>query len=95
MTETPLVRLVVLGPGKQVYGTRSLVAGDQFEMSREFADVLIRLGKARLADDKPAAKTVQTMQTEKAEAKAEAVAGDAPQRPSTSMPNVPAPRRNK
>ena len=53
MTEPP-VKLVVLGPGKQLYGTRSLVAGDQFEMTREWADILIRLGKARLADEKPA-----------------------------------------
>jgi hypothetical protein len=53
MAETPLVRLVVLGPGRQVYGTRALIAGDQFEMAREYADVLIRLGKAKLADEKP------------------------------------------
>jgi crotonobetainyl-CoA:carnitine CoA-transferase CaiB-like acyl-CoA transferase len=70
MAETPPVRLVVLGPGTQFYGTRALVAGDQFEMSREWADILIRLGKARLADDTPAS-TQEAKQTEKAEAKAE------------------------
>jgi hypothetical protein len=91
MAETSPVRLVALGTGTQFYGTRALVAGDEFEMSREWADILVRLGKARLADEKPAAKTVE--QTEKAEAKAEVIASDAPPRPSTSMPN--APRRNK
>lgn len=48
MSET--VRLVASGSGKQVYGTRALTAGDQFEMPREWADILILLGKARLAD---------------------------------------------
>jgi hypothetical protein len=64
-----LVKLVVLGPGTQLYGTRALVAGDQFEMTREWADILIRLGKARLADEKPAP-PAHAAQTEKAEAKA-------------------------
>jgi hypothetical protein len=68
----PVVRLVAIGPGKHVYGTRAMVAGDEFEMSREWADILIRLGKARLADEKPkAAPAAQAMQTEKTEAKAE------------------------
>lgn len=75
MAETPPVRLVVLGPGRQLYGTRALVAGDEFEMSREYADILIRLGKARLADEKPAP-TTQAVQTEKAVAKAEATVSD-------------------
>lgn len=51
MTETK--RLVAIGPGTQFYGTRALVAGDQFELPRQYADVLILLGKAKLAEDKP------------------------------------------
>jgi hypothetical protein len=68
----PVVRLVAIGPGKHVYGTRAMVAGDEFEMSREWADILIRIGKARLADEKPAkGAAVPATQTEKSEAKAE------------------------
>lgn len=75
MAKTPPVRLVALGPGKHVYGTRALVAGDQFEMSREWAEILIRLGKARLADENPAP-VAQATQTEKSEAKAETAVAD-------------------
>lgn len=74
MTKAPPVRLIAVGPGKHVYGTRAMVAGDEFEMSREWADILIRLGKARLADEKPAAAAQEVKQTEKSEAKAEAKA---------------------
>jgi hypothetical protein len=82
MTETPPVRLVVLGPGRQVYGTRALVAGDQFEMPREWADILIRLGKARLAAEKPTPTVSQVQQIENVEASAETAA--------TVDPTVPA-----
>lgn len=51
MTETK--RLVAIGPGTQFYGTRSLNAGDEFEMPRQYAEVLILLGKAKLAEEKP------------------------------------------
>ena len=51
MSETK--RLVAIGPGTQYYGTRALVAGDEFEMPRQLADVLVLLGRARLADEKP------------------------------------------
>jgi len=74
MAETPPVRLVVVGPGRQVYGTRALVAGDQFEMPREWADILIRLGKARLADEKPTPTVSQVQQTEAVDASAETAA---------------------
>jgi len=71
----PVVRLVAIGPGKHVYGTRAMVAGDEFEMSPEWADILIRIGKARLADEKPkAAPAAPAMQTEKTEARAETAA---------------------
>lgn len=76
MAKTPPVRLVAVGSGKHVYGTRAMVAGDEFEMSREWADILIRLGKARRADENPAS-VAQATQTEKAEAKAETVAAAA------------------
>lgn len=75
MAKTPPVRLVAVGPGKHVYGTRAMVAGDEFEMSREWADILIRIGKARLADEKPAP-IAPAMQTEKSEAKAETAVAD-------------------
>jgi hypothetical protein len=46
-----MVRLIVLGRegSRQVYGTRRLVAGDEFEMPRQTADLLIRTGRAKLA----------------------------------------------
>lgn len=47
------VRLVAVGPGTQFYHTRALVAGDEFEMPRDTANVLILLGKAKLAEEKP------------------------------------------
>lgn len=53
MSET--VRLIALGPGTQFYGTRALVAGDPFEMPRDTANVLILLGKAKLAEENPQA----------------------------------------
>jgi len=49
MAKTKPVRLIALGRGRQVYGTRSLVAGEEFEMSPQYADLLIRTGKAMLA----------------------------------------------
>jgi hypothetical protein len=54
MAKTSTVRLVALGRGRQVYGTRSLVAGEEFEMSPQYADLLIRTGKAMLAGGEPA-----------------------------------------
>jgi hypothetical protein len=47
------VRLVVLGRGRQSYGTRVLTAGEEFEMPRGIADTLIRIGKAKLAGGEP------------------------------------------
>ena len=73
MAKTPPVRLIAVGPGKHVYGTRAMVAGDEFEMSPEWADILVRIGKARLADKKPALGK-PAAQTENAAAKAEPAA---------------------
>jgi hypothetical protein len=49
------VRLIALGRegSRQVYGTRRLVAGDEFEMPRGLATVLIAIGKAKLAGGEP------------------------------------------
>ena len=49
MAKTKTVRLIALGRGRQVYGTRSLVAGEEFEMSPQYADLLVRTGMAKLA----------------------------------------------
>jgi hypothetical protein len=48
--KTQMVRLVALGRegSRQVYGTRRLVAGDEFDMRRDVADILIRTGRAKL-----------------------------------------------
>ena len=67
--KTQTVRLVALGRGRQTYGTRVLTAGDEFEMRRDYADLLIRTGKARLAGDKP------TPQKQQVEEKVAAAAG--------------------
>lgn len=50
-----MVRLVALGRegSRQVYGTRRLVAGDEFEMRRDVADILIRTGRAKLKPAEP------------------------------------------
>jgi hypothetical protein len=49
--KTQMVRLIALGRqgSRQVYGTRRLTAGDEFEMRRDVADILIRTGRATLA----------------------------------------------
>ena len=60
--KTQMVRLVALGRegSRHVYGTRRLTAGDEFEMRREVADILVRIGRAKLApepgDGHPAAR---------------------------------------
>jgi hypothetical protein len=47
------VRLVALGRdgSRQSYGTRRLVAGEEFEERRDVADILIRTGRAALAPE--------------------------------------------
>jgi hypothetical protein len=52
MSKTPLVRLIAIVPKNErahVYNTRRLVAGDEFEIDRQTADLLIRTGRAKLA----------------------------------------------
>jgi hypothetical protein len=65
------VRLVALGRGRQTYGTRVLTAGEEFEMRRDYADLLIRTGKAKLAGDKPTVSPQQQQVEEKVAAAAE------------------------
>ena len=51
MAKAKPVRLVVLGRERQLYGTRALTAGDEFEVDHELADILVLLGKARYAPE--------------------------------------------
>ncbi|WP_417585120.1 hypothetical protein [Pelagibacterium sp.] len=37
------------------YGTRRLKAGDEFSVPRRDAGILVRIGRARVPDDKPSA----------------------------------------
>ena len=51
--KTQMVRLIALGRegSRHVYGTRHLTVGDEFEMRREVADILVRIGRAKLASE--------------------------------------------
>lgn len=44
----------MIANGRMTYATRRLVAGDAFEAHRQHARVLVAIGKARHADEKPA-----------------------------------------